>query len=108
MKPIEIPFSTFEPTSKKRILTILWLALTVSYSIGITGAHSAEVPTLSEAAASRRDLWGEAAMRQPNGPSYAFFEQLLPPPRYVNAEFHYYPLLLSAPNAEVKAQLISN
>jgi hypothetical protein len=58
--------------------------------------------------ASRFDLWGEAAMRQPNGPSYEFFETLLPPPRYVNADFRYYPIVLSAPNAKVKARLISN
>src|SRR5258707_14851001 len=47
-------------------------------------------------------------MREPNGASYDFFERLLPPLRYVNADFHYYPLLLSAPNANVKARLIAN
>src|SRR5205823_4113371 len=52
--------------------------------------------------------WGELAMRQPNGASYEFFEPLLPPPRYVNADFRYYPLVLSAPGAAVKARLISN
>jgi len=66
------------------------------------------IPTLAEAQAAKRDVWGEAAMKQPNGPSYEFFEKLLPPPRYVDAEFHYYPLLLSAPNAGVKAHLVSN
>jgi hypothetical protein len=54
------------------------------------------------------DFYGEAAMRQPNGPSYEFFAPLLPPPRYVNADFHYYPIVLSAPNAKVKARIISN
>lgn len=57
---------------------------------------------------SKRDLWGEAAMAQPNGASYEFFAKLLPPPRYVNADFRYYPIVLSAPNAKVKARLISN
>ena len=66
------------------------------------------MPSLDEAIASKRDLWGEAAMRQTNGASYEFFENLLPPPRYVNADFHYYPIVLSAPNAKVKARLISN
>jgi hypothetical protein len=47
-------------------------------------------------------------MRQTNGPSYEFFEKLLPPPRYVNADFRFYPLLLSAPRAKLKARLISN
>src|SRR4051812_25545944 len=71
-------------------------------------AQSPSIPTLAEAQAAKRDVWGEAAMQQPNGPSYEFFEKLLPPPRYVDAEFHYYPLLLSAPNAPVKAHLVSN
>ena len=47
-------------------------------------------------------------MAQLNGPSYEFFESLLPPPRYVNSDFRYYPLVLSAPKAKVKARLISN
>ncbi len=47
-------------------------------------------------------------MQQTNGASYEFFEPLLPPPRYVNADFHYYPIVFSAPNAKVKARLISN
>jgi hypothetical protein len=64
--------------------------------------------SLEEAVKSRLDLWGEAAMRQTNGPSYDFFESLLPPPRYVNADFHFYPIVLSAPRAKVKARLISN
>ncbi len=58
--------------------------------------------------ASGPDFYGEAALRQPNGASYEFFEKLLPPPRYVNADFRYYPIVLSAPNATVKARLISN
>lgn len=47
-------------------------------------------------------------MAQPKGASYEFFEPLLPPLRYVNADFHYYPLVLSAPDARTKARLISN
>src|SRR5262245_28848276 len=66
------------------------------------------VPGLPEVLASRLDLWGEAALRQPGGPSYEFFAGLLPPPRYVHADFRYYPIVLSAPNAKVKARLISN
>jgi hypothetical protein len=58
--------------------------------------------------ASSTDLWGERAMCQTNGASYEFFAPLLPPLRYVNADFRYYPIVLSAPNALVKARLISN
>ncbi|MEO6335362.1 MAG: hypothetical protein ABIP71_00880, partial [Verrucomicrobiota bacterium] len=57
---------------------------------------------------SKFDVWGEAAMREPNGASYEFFENLLPSPRYVNADFRFYPIVFSAPNSKVKARLISN
>ena len=68
----------------------------------------APLPSLDDAMASRTDLWGELAMRQPNGPSYEFFAPILPPLRYVNADFRYYPIVLSAPNARIKARLIAN
>jgi hypothetical protein len=71
-------------------------------------ASAAPLPTLEQAIASKADLWGDAAMAQPNGASYEFFEPLLPPLRYVNADFHFYPIILSAPNAKIKARLISN
>ncbi len=66
------------------------------------------VPTLDEALAAKTDVWGDAAMRQPDGASYAFFAHLLPPLRYVNADFRHYPIVLSAPVATKKARLISN
>ena len=71
-------------------------------------APSRPRPSLAQAITAKTDLWGELAMRQPNGASYEFFAPLLPPPRYVNADFRYYPIVLSAPNAQVKARLISN
>src|SRR5437867_8760460 len=46
-----------------------------------------KIPALTEIVAAGNDVWGEMAMRQPNGPSYEFFEPLLPPPRYVHADF---------------------
>lgn len=69
---------------------------------------AAPIPSFQEAMAAKRDLWGEAAMAQPNGASFEFFKDIIPPPRYVNADFHYYPIVLSAPNATNKARLISN
>src|SRR6185369_7679341 len=65
-------------------------------------------PTLQEAVLASADVWGEAAIAQTNGPSYEVFEKLLPPPRYVNADFRYYPIVLSGPNTHSKARLISN
>src|SRR6476646_3091079 len=84
-------------------LSVFAMALCVRLSNGQTN-----IPSLDEALTARRDVWGEAAMAQPNGPSYEFFAPLLPPPRYVNADFRYYPIVLSAPNAQVKARFISN
>src|SRR3954447_17034137 len=72
------------------------------------GTTKSALPSLEEVMASSTDVWGEAAMKQHNGASYEFFEPLLPPLRYVNADFTYYPIVLSAPNAKVKARLISN
>src|SRR5215204_6205152 len=71
-------------------------------------AQPARFPSPQEMAASRTDVWGEAALRQPDGPSYEFFRDLLPPLRYVNTAFKHYPIVLSAPLAPVKARWISN
>src|SRR5438132_5627616 len=68
----------------------------------------AQLPDVGAMAASRRDVWGEAAIRQPGGPSYDFFNDLLPPLRYVNTAFRHYPIVLSAPSGTVKARWVSN
>lgn len=84
-------------------------ALPAAIAGGPSAAPPAErLPSLNEVLASRLDLWGQAALAQPDGPSYEFFERLLPPPRYVHADFRYYPLVLSAPLAATKARLIAN
>lgn len=74
----------------------------------VVSSTAESLPPFEQAVVSSRDVWGEAAMHQTNGASYEFFEDLLPPPRYVNADFRYYPIVLSAPHAKVKARLISN
>ncbi len=66
------------------------------------------LPTVDEALVAKTDVWGEAALRETKGPSYEFFEKLLPPLRYVNTAFHYYPIVLSAPDSAHKARLVSN
>ncbi|MBI4578334.1 MAG: hypothetical protein HY718_01435, partial [Planctomycetes bacterium] len=71
-------------------------------------APAAALPTVQEMAAAETDVWGEAAMRQPDGASYDFFAGLLPPLRWVNTEFRHYPIMLSAPLAAQKVRLISN
>ena len=86
---------------------LVTLALVISSAIGCC-ADEKPLRSFDEAMAAKEDVWGLAAMRQPNGASYEFFEKLLPPLRYVNAAFRYYPIPLSAPNAPIKARLISN
>ena len=89
--------------------TRCWLALLpVIVQWNTLQAQSPVQPTLDEILVSRQDVWGEAAMKQPNGASYEFFRDLLPPPRYVHADYRYYPIVLSAPRALSKASLISN
>src|SRR5262249_44588481 len=75
---------------------------------GVDFAGSKGLPSLEEVLASKHDLWGEAAMRQTNGPSYEFFSDLLPPLRYCNGVFQQYPIVLSAPGATNKARFVSN
>lgn len=77
-------------------------------SVFLAGNITAGAASSLEVVTSKADLWGDAALRQPNGPSYEFFADLLPPPRYVNADFKYYPVALSAPRAKQKARWISN
>src|SRR5437764_6190006 len=74
----------------------------------VVSSAAAPLASFEQAVISSRDEWGEASMRQTNGPSYEFFKDLLPPPRYVNADFRYYPIVLSAPHSKVKARIISN
>src|SRR5437867_3158179 len=71
-------------------------------------AEEPAVSTLQEVINSKADLWGEAALKLTNGPNYEFFAGLLPPLRYVNADFRDYPIVLSAPRGSVKARIISN
>ncbi|MEX2170333.1 MAG: hypothetical protein WD851_13550 [Pirellulales bacterium] len=66
------------------------------------------LPSVGEMIEARTDVWGEAAMRQPNGASYEFFQDLLPPLRWVNTDFRQYPIVLSAPRSPHKARLVSN
>src|SRR5262245_11852651 len=84
-------------------LALLFLSATAN---GAGPARS--LPTPREMADSRTDVWGEAALRQPGGPSYELFKDLLPPLRYVNTAFRHYPIVLSAPSAPVKARWVSN
>ena len=70
--------------------------------------RSEPLPDPIAMARAQRDVWGAAALAQPDGPSYEFFKDLLPPLRYVNTEFRHYPIVLSPPAASIKARWVSN
>src|SRR5688572_21740633 len=57
---------------------------------------------------ARADILGEAALKQQGGPSYEYFRDLMPPLRYVDANFRHYPITLSAPGQTTKVRLVSN
>ena len=77
-----------------------------SESPGLRG--QTKLASVQEMIDSLTDVWGDAAMRQPDGASYEFFKDLLPPLRWVNTEFRYYPIVLSALRAPQKSRLVSN
>src|SRR5215510_9884605 len=72
------------------------------------GGAAPKLASVQEMIDARTDVWGDAAKRQPNGASYEFFRDLLPPLRLVNTDFRYYPLALSAPRSPNKSRLVSN
>ena len=71
-------------------------------------AADRNLPSVGEMIESRTDVWGDAARRHPDGASYEFFKDLLPPLRWVNTEFRHYPIVLSAPRSPEKVRLVSN
>src|SRR5262245_53460500 len=91
----------------------LWLVKTAPILAALAGPVAAQekapaLPSAREMAEAREDVWGGAAIRQPGGPSFEFYKDLLPPLRYVNTAFRHYPIVLSAPGAAVKARWVSN
>src|SRR5437763_13237203 len=85
------------------------VAWTLMIGLSVAAARAEPpLPSPREMADAREDVWAEAAIRQPGGPSYEFFRDLLPPLRYVNTSFRHYPVVLSAPAAPVKARWVSN
>src|SRR5262245_26794304 len=104
-----IPWSTLMP----RLVLILAALVAVfggalSAQPGDPPKKPASLPDARAMAESREDVWGEAALRHPDGPSYEFFKDLLPPLRYVNTAFRHYPIVLCAPSAAVKGRWVSN
>src|SRR6478736_4137796 len=65
-------------------------------------------PTPQQIIESKTDILGDAALKQPGGPSFEFFADKLPPLRYVDALFKHYPIVLAAPRSLVKGKGLSN
>src|SRR5262249_9362374 len=96
------------PPSAKQLTTALAiLLLAISPTIAEPPKPN-PLPDAKAMAAARDDVWGEAALRHPDGPSYEFFRDLLPPLHYVNLAFRHYPIVLCAPSAAAKARWVSN
>ena len=81
----------------KNDLRILhWLLMSVACGAAVVAAEEPPA-TLDEVLAAKQDLWGMAARRQPNGASYEYFAERLPPCVNVNAQFLNYAIVLAAP-----------
>ena len=92
----------------RALLVAVWLTTATARGGQPLGRTPDGLPSPEEMAASPRDVWGEASLKHPDGPSYEFFRDLLPPLRYVNTRFREYPITLCAPAAPVKARWVSN
>lgn len=93
-----------------RLTLLLTAALCAAVFDGFSQSNSLppSVRDVSVALKAKEDFWGQIAVHQRGGPTYDFFSQLMPPLRYVDATFRYYPIVLSAPGAIVKGRLVSN
>src|SRR5688500_7732648 len=91
---------------RRPAISVALLAVVVATAALLSPRAGAQ--TIDEVLKSKTDLWGEAALKQPGGPTYAFFENLLPPLRYVEAPFRVYPIVLSAPAAPKKVRLLGD
>jgi hypothetical protein len=89
-------------------LVLLAGVLAAAWGCLLVEARGEPTATVQEMIDARTDVWGDAAMRQPNGASYEFFEKLLPPVRWVNTDFRHYPIVLGAPRSPHKSRLVSN
>jgi hypothetical protein len=87
-------------------MTIFCRALFIVVSLGGFCAVCAQ-STPQQIIESKTDILGEASLQQPGGPSYEFFEKVLPPLRYVDAPYKHYPIVLAAPRSLVKGKVLS-
>src|SRR5437667_5270663 len=90
---------------------VLSLLISLLYAVDCSAQYTAGtngIPSLNEMTAAETDVWAEAALKQPGGPSYEFFAKLIPPLRYVDANFRCYPIVLCAPSNKTKSRLVSD
>jgi hypothetical protein len=78
------------------------------YTLQPTSQPSYGIFPVDQIQNSLNDIVGEAALKQPGGPTYDFLCRAMPPLRYVDANFLQYPITLSAPGSLVKARFVSN
>src|SRR6478672_10083916 len=87
------------------VLSLVLMCTEGCFSSGGSNGGDFSLARIQEA---NSDILGEAALRQPGGPSYEFFAKAMPPLRYVDANFRCYPSVLSAPSNKTKARLVSD
>lgn len=87
---------------------MILMALLPFWLLSAGASSGSQLATIDEVLEARTDLWGEAAIRQPDGPSYRFFADLLPPLRYVDAEFGRYPIVVGSLHGQQKQRLASD
>src|SRR3954454_10370333 len=96
----------------KQIVAIYLSCIVLALAIAGCASHVAPKQTavtdFSKLQNADTDILGDAALKQPGGPSYEFFRDQMPPLRYVDAIFHQYPITLSASGSTVKGRLLSN
>ncbi len=94
-------------TGLPAIVSVTLIAL-LSFSCSSSKPSLKNVPPLKNALDAKTDVYGDIAIGSKEGPTYEFFESLLPPLRYPDASFRDYPITLSAPRGVVKARFVSN
>ena len=92
------------PTGRAGALLIpLWLAPALADAGD--EASTRGWPSPREMTESLYDVWGEAALKLPGGPSFEAFRDLLPPLRYTNTRFRDYSVVHCFPVAEPSFEL---
>ena len=88
-------------------MVILLRATLVVLAFATSTLSRAEHFTPQQIIEAKGDILGDAALKQPGGPSFDFFADKLPPLRYVDTRYKHYPIVLAAPRSLAKGKVLS-